>query len=285
MPHNVFICWAGPLSRSIATVLHEWLPTVIQAVEPFMSEKDIDAGDRGLSEIAGQLQELKIGLICVTASNQSSPWLNYEAGALSKVIEDSRVIPLAFDLEKAQILNPLGQFQAKRFNDEEMFQTVKSINRALGTPLTEARLETAFRIAWPDLSTRIENLRTQESQQTLIDEPRRTIEDMLEELVVASREQSTLLRGPNVRPIRTPAMQAQVVASEAALRRISEIYSLSPPLTLKRFTEMAEFFDRHDWDIVETAPFLVFYLERYFNVTRPEHPGAEVNDEEGDVPF
>ncbi len=147
MAFNVFISWSGDVSRRIASILHEWLPTVIQMAEPFMSEKDIDAGARGLEEIADQLKCIQTGIICVTANNQEGSWLNFEAGALSKMIERTHVIPMTFDLEKGQIKNPLGQFQAKQFIEEDMLATVKTVNKALGSPLAETRLTTAFALA------------------------------------------------------------------------------------------------------------------------------------------
>ena len=45
--------------------------------------------------------------------NQSAPWLNFEAGALAKKLESSRVVPLAINLKPSEVQQPLGQFQAK----------------------------------------------------------------------------------------------------------------------------------------------------------------------------
>lgn len=42
---KVFLSWSGERSRLVATALHEWLPQVINAVEPFISS-NIDAGAR-----------------------------------------------------------------------------------------------------------------------------------------------------------------------------------------------------------------------------------------------
>lgn len=191
MPHNVFISWSGATSRSVAAIMHDWLPTAIHAADPFMSQEDIEAGARSLSEIATMLSTIRIGLICVTADNQLSTWLNYEAGALAKTVDDdTRVIPLAFDIGRGQIRNPIGQFQAKQFNEDDLKNVVRTINRALDQPLTEPRLDAAFDLSWPTLNTRIEKLRTENSQQTFVEEESRSIADMLEELITASREHS-----------------------------------------------------------------------------------------------
>ncbi len=182
MAHNVFISWSGEPSRRIAIILRDWLPTVIQVAKPFLSNLDIEAGARGLSVLSAELQTSQIGLICVTANNQYSPWLNFEAGCLAKTIDETYVIPLAFDIEKGQIKNPLGQFQAKQFTKDDVLATVETINKALGQALDEKLLGTAFGLSWPSLATQIEKLRSEHAQEPLMAPPKRTTEDMLEEL-------------------------------------------------------------------------------------------------------
>ena len=38
---KVFISWSGEKSKKIAEVFRDWLPQVIQAIEPFVSFEDI----------------------------------------------------------------------------------------------------------------------------------------------------------------------------------------------------------------------------------------------------
>jgi hypothetical protein len=193
--HNVFISWSGDLSKRIALAVHDWLPTVIQAVNPFVSNVDIAPGARPMLRIAGRLQDIRVGILCVTPENQSAPWLNFEAGALSKMVDESYVIPLAFNIDKGQIRNPLGQFQAVQFTQHEMFRVASTINEAvaISVPLSSAKLERAFDLAWPQFSREMERIRTEHAQASFIEEPKRNAEDMLEELVVTVREQQRML--------------------------------------------------------------------------------------------
>ena len=152
---EVFISWSGVRSKKIAEALHDWLPKVIQAVDPFMSAVDINQGSRWSSQIGSRLQRVRFGLICLTPENLKAPWLLFEAGALSKSLDDSRVVPYLYGITLAQLQGPLAQFQASEANKEQTFKMLKSINEASkGSGLDSARLEEAFEKWWPELKKR-----------------------------------------------------------------------------------------------------------------------------------
>ena len=83
---KVFISWSGEKSHKIANILREWMPCVIQSIKPYVSSKDIDKGARWSTDIAKELEDSYFGIICVTKSNINAPWINFEAGALSKAV-------------------------------------------------------------------------------------------------------------------------------------------------------------------------------------------------------
>src|SRR5579859_5009320 len=92
---KIFISWSGESSRKIAIALKEWLPDVFVLLDTatWMSEHDIDAGARWAHRLSQVLEEAKFGIICLTRENQKSPWVLFEAGALAKSVQESRVIP------------------------------------------------------------------------------------------------------------------------------------------------------------------------------------------------
>lgn len=155
---KVFISWSGDKSHKVALALRDWLPGVINVIEPFVSSKDIYAGTRWQSEIAVQLDTTNFGIVCVTRDNQASPWLNFEAGALAKVVDSSRVVPLACDLKPSDIEIPLGQFQAQPATEEGLEAILSSINGSISVPLKDALLLKAAKMWWPELATKLEEI-------------------------------------------------------------------------------------------------------------------------------
>ena len=90
---KVFLGWSGSASHKVALAFHGWLLNVIQAIKPYISSEDIAEGARWSTEIAKELESSNFGIIFVTKENVHSPWINFEAGALSREIEKSHVTP------------------------------------------------------------------------------------------------------------------------------------------------------------------------------------------------
>jgi hypothetical protein len=58
MPHNIFISWSGDGSEALAVELHQWLPMLINAAVPLMSEEDVEAEARWSKEISDKLRTI-----------------------------------------------------------------------------------------------------------------------------------------------------------------------------------------------------------------------------------
>lgn len=111
---NVFISWSGDRSLAVAQALRDWLPNVIQALEPWLSASDIEQGTRWSTEVSLQLQESRVGIVCLTPENLREPWILFEAGALSKTIANTFVCTYLIDLEITDVSWPLAMFQATK---------------------------------------------------------------------------------------------------------------------------------------------------------------------------
>lgn len=183
---KVFISWSGETSKNIAEIIRQWIPSVIQSVKPYYSPDDITKGTRWSSEIAKELDESKIGIICLTSENLESPWIMFEAGALSKNIDKSKVCPLLFGVEPSDIKGPLVQFQAAKFTKEEIKKVVRMVNSELeGNSLTTEVFENVFEMWWPKLNEKIEAELGKATKSN--GKETRTERDILEEILSLSR--------------------------------------------------------------------------------------------------
>lgn len=163
---RVFISWSKPASHRLALLLKDWLPDVIQQIEPWESSEDIDKGQRWATEVGTQLQELTEGLLCVTADNQREPWLNFEAGALAKSVGQSRVRPVLLGLKPSDLTLPLGQFQSTVVTDRpDMLKLFQSLNKGCASPLTDERLENAFDRVWDQYSSMVRGIEEEAAQE------------------------------------------------------------------------------------------------------------------------
>ena len=184
---EVFISWSGNRSEKVAEALRDWLPSVIQSVKPFMSASDIDKGARWSMDLANHLEEAQFGLICLTQDNLEAPWLLFEAGALSKFIDNSRVVPYLHRITPTQVQGPLAQFEAAAADKPSTLDVLKSINGAMeGSGLDPARLEDAFETWWPRLEEKLSNI----PQVTRETQPSREDRDILEEILRLCRQMS-----------------------------------------------------------------------------------------------
>lgn len=153
---KVFISWSGTRSRVVAETLHWWFPKVLQGIQPFVSAKDIDKGANWTAELSRELEDAEFGIICLTPENLTSPWLHYEAGAMTKSVE-SRVCPLLYDLEKAGVGAPLNQLQLTDLADQQdMILLMTAMNTVAGNRLTPEDLRESLEMWWPRLSRRLE---------------------------------------------------------------------------------------------------------------------------------
>lgn len=114
--------------------------------------------------IARELQNRDYGILIITGENQSQPWLNFEAGALSKALDIGRVTPYLFDMKIADLKpGPLIQFQAREAIKEGTFRLMKDINRVLASPLSDQQILNSFDRNWPYLEEKLNKIKEDNS--------------------------------------------------------------------------------------------------------------------------
>lgn len=153
---KVFISWSGEMSKRVGEAFKNWIPHVLQTVEPYYTPTDIEKGTRWSHGIAAELESSSAGIFFVTRENLKIPWLAFEAGAISKQVDDSLVCPVLIDLDTSDLNGPLTQFQVTAFQKTEIKKLIQTLNKAnLDNVLSESILNQAFEKNWPDLDSQV----------------------------------------------------------------------------------------------------------------------------------
>lgn len=155
---KIFISWSGPLAKGIARALHDWLPTMFDSIDAWFSDTDIPAGATWFGEIQQRLNSSDYGVVIITTENLSKPWLNFEAGSLSKKLNDDigRVTPVLVNFDEVTQLtgHPLEQYNAVLLDRDGMRRLCDSIARSAGRNATSVGLR--FEQMWNRLEEQID---------------------------------------------------------------------------------------------------------------------------------
>ena len=201
---KLFISWSGDTSFKIAQILREWIPFVINSVEPYVSAEDIDKGARWSIDIARELEDSTFGIVCVTKDNLFAPWLSFEAGALSKTVDKSYVTPFLYNIKRSEVSGPILQFQSTIYEKNDILRMMKTINRAcLDQGISESRLEKSFEVWYPKLEQDLNAIPTPDDTEEKKESPDETTSvsttGVIDEILDLTRENCRILRNPDKR--------------------------------------------------------------------------------------
>jgi TIR domain len=188
---RVFISWSGEMSKAVAKGLYEWLPDIINAVDPFMSE-DIRKGALWRRVLAQELAENNFGIICLTPENLKSTWLHFEAGAIAKATNESLIWTYLFQVQPAQVESPLADFQHTIAEKEDTRKLVHTINEALGDQQrTEGQVNRVFERSWPTLEAKLQAVPPSTTAAPREREPQDMLKEILERVRGLERSASS----------------------------------------------------------------------------------------------
>lgn len=180
---KIFLSWSGERSKVVARALRDWLPLVLHFAQPWLSDKDIDAGERWSVEVGKELESSQFGIICLTPENLVAPWILFEAGALSKQMSVGTVVPYLLGVEFGELNGPLSQFQAKKAERASTFELLRAINSKSASVVPDGRLASLFEMAWPQLDALFKQVPAVNARP----QPSRSVPEVLEDLVETVR--------------------------------------------------------------------------------------------------
>lgn len=221
---KVFLSWSGEKSRDIAELLDSWIRCVLQAVDPWISTKHIDRGSVWFTEIADQLQNTTIGIICLTKDNLNKPWILFEAGALARGLSASRVCTFLVDVLPTDIENPLAQFNHTLPNKESMKSLIYTLNNSLKeNKLREDILNEVFETYWPKFEEKITSVLL-EYPEKIETSHIRSNENILLEVLETTRSFDKRIRNIEMSVNHRPELHPNI-----ARKRILEMLNLGIP--------------------------------------------------------
>lgn len=160
---RVFLSWSGKgsASHAMAIALNKWIGKVIQFADPFLSSDDIQAGERWDDILGKQLTDSDFGILCITTKSKESPWMLFEAGALSGSYGNpKRVVPYLLDIDPSDLKGPLGRFNAVIADKDGTFKLLDSLNKPpVGQLVPDEVLRATFHVFWPELEEQINQAR------------------------------------------------------------------------------------------------------------------------------
>jgi len=238
---KVFLGWSGGRSYEVAKAFEEWLPKVIQAIDPFISS-EISKGKRWGAVIADELEDTKVGIICLTKENLNENWILFEAGALSKT-KDAYVCTFLLDLKTTDIEEPLASFQHTTFEKGDIRKLMGTINETVEKSgehsLRENLLNSTFDTFWSEIEAKVKDIVAKPSEVVL---PSRDSQDMIEEILEIARRQDRwqeqsdsqrreLQAGPESGAV--PAMEQDMIAKMYKINEMLRGYKSVKTLSRK----------------------------------------------------
>ena len=180
-------------------------------------------GGRWATEIGENLAQCDYCIVCLTHDTAQKPWVNFEAGAISKTVEKSYVSPLLLDITPCDLGDlPLTMFQCTEFNRNDVYKLLQSINCAHESPIEESSLASDFEETWSGVRQEVVGMAPPK-----ISEPQETDDDWIhqhDEVKMILDDESVVERiRENVLSFLDPSMDGLDVVNEELQRQRQEV--------------------------------------------------------------
>jgi hypothetical protein len=148
---KVFLSWSGAKSHAVARAFHDWLPSVIQEIDPWLSSDSIGKGEAWLKSIRDALSASGgVGIFFLTPEALTSEWLLFEAGGIA-ALGEQRVCTVCIDVLPGELKPPLNFYQTTRLDRADIQKLVSDLNKIVSRPVAANILSKTFDRAWSDL--------------------------------------------------------------------------------------------------------------------------------------
>lgn len=137
--------WSQRPSKEIAIAIRNWLLSLMDGVDVWVSSEDIPLGDQWRESLREALESSSYAILCITSQNVDSPWIAMEAGAIAMKARNSfRAVPVLFGLDQDDLPSHLSGFQSIAASEENLLRLAHEIyehvNSATDPKVFERRL-------------------------------------------------------------------------------------------------------------------------------------------------
>ena len=166
----IFISFSKRFTGEVAAVIEQTLNTVFSDsnVEAFLSSTGVNAGNFQ-DQIDSKMKKAKFAISILSPENKyNSPWLMYEAGALSLSARQNggELLPYLFCRHISEIEKPLMQLQVKQYqihdssNKEQFKDIFIEINKKLSqeNQISDFDIENTINRRWDDINNRLQDI-------------------------------------------------------------------------------------------------------------------------------
>jgi hypothetical protein len=190
-----------------------------------------------LPAIDAQLTDTDFGIVCVSKANQHAPWLNFEAGALSRRVDAKRelmpVLLIDFD-SMNEVEGPVTGFQMQMATVDGFFAIMKDLNSCeLGPNISEKILRSRVELAWLDIEKEVRKVRESQSSTQVVERTdSEKIDEVLDVVRGLSRAGSTRNWSTGTTEVRLDSEEKRLVAKAIGdagkLNELGEIVTSYP---------------------------------------------------------
>ncbi len=181
----VFFSWSGDRSKKVAEEFRELFKGVFDPIiDCFLSTRDIAPGARSIQILFEKLEKCNYGICFIDSENARAPWIQFEAGALSKMVADSQVMVLLLDNNTESLQGtPLFEFQHKLFNKEHIqsiFEEIIELFEQLASKDSYMkRFENGWNVFYENSNSILSNVQNEMDTQNTEKDELNTIKKML----------------------------------------------------------------------------------------------------------
>ncbi|MFD0892890.1 TIR domain-containing protein [Luteolibacter ambystomatis] len=154
---KIFVSWSQSPSKAIASAIKNWLLTLMDEVDVWISDEDIQLGEQWRESLGDALESSSYAILCITPQNMDSPWIAMEAGAIAmKGRNACRAVPLLFGIERHDLPSHLAGFQSIEASEQNLIRLAREIhehvNSSTRPEVFDRRIKSHTRELWDELA-------------------------------------------------------------------------------------------------------------------------------------